>query len=108
MESYDLLRRDDFNAFWKKAATVPQNSKPEFSDDFKSLVWDMLKYDPKKRITMENAAKRAISLRWYMSDSSKLKATYMQKRLDEFKRDKALDETLERQRQNNEKRINQQ
>ena len=59
METYRLLRRDDFHGFWKRAATVPQNQKPEFCDEFKSLVWDMLKYDPNKRITIKEADSRS-------------------------------------------------
>ena len=50
METYELLRQGEFDAFWEKAAAVPYKPKPDFRDDFKRLVWDMLKFDPKQRI----------------------------------------------------------
>ena len=104
METYRLLKRDDFYGFWKRAATVPQNQKPDFCDEFKSLVWEMLKYDPKERITIEKANNKSFD--WHNQATYDEVKNYWIQRLEEFKREKALDETLEKQREEAQRRMN--
>ena len=55
----------------------------EFSDEFKSLVWDMLKFDSKKRITAKQAHDRAREYGWHLKGFDKLQVM-MTPRLEEF------------------------
>ena len=64
----------------------------------------MLKYDPNQRITMNQAHKRS----WNFNRSTHHEMTdFMEQRYDEFKRDKALEETLKKQREEWERKMNQ-
>ena len=99
METYELLRQGDFDAFWEKAAEVPHKPKPDFHADFKRLVWDMLKFDPKERIRSGQAFQRTMDWGWKIQEDSKVtnKDKYMKKRYDKFLREKKQEETLEMQ-----------
>ena len=64
LETYNMLRDDKYDAFWEKAANVPWDPKPDYSEKFKKLIWDMLKYDPKDRITAEETFERTCAHKW--------------------------------------------
>ena len=76
-----MLKDGQYDAFWSKAANVSWDPKPAFSDDFKRLIWDMLKFDPKDRITAEEAEKRAKDLGWFNSCTIDEREAFIKSRL---------------------------
>ena len=86
-----MLRDGQYDAFWWKASNVPWNPKPKFSRDFKRLMWDMLKFDPKDRITTNEACERSYALNWHIHNdyeseekNKKEREAYMVKRYEEI------------------------
>ena len=81
-----MLRDGNFDTFWTKAANVPWDPKPEFSAKFKDLIWRMIRFDPRDRVTLEEAFNKADDLGWYDDcEEHEIKA-YVQSTLEEQER----------------------
>ena len=86
MDTYNMLRDGNFDAFWTKAANVPWDPKPEFSAKFKDLIWRMIRFDPRDRCTLEEAFDKADAHGWYDDcDQNEIKA-YVKTTLEEQER----------------------